>query len=747
MLPRSSRPRPSGPLVDRDKQQLLRKEVRKAKRAWNRKRIEEASSLPDVYRIVKWHKYQPQDQSPPLRRPDGTIEQSPAGKSALLHDSLLSRQLDAEDIPPDTPVVPQREVPGCPLPKQKSSGPPARPPLQESADERDMFALRALRVVPARFFCSPKSQHAVSMSLPTRRPYNHTTLEQSDSIRLAEILPGQSNDNLQLNLQLTTLQNAPAYEALSYEWAGNLGLRPVKYAICIDQDNSQERSHQVSLMRDIYQNAQRALIWIGEEKEHTGAAFEIIPALAENWAAQGSQDDKLPPMLPRSTGEPHANQLLDPSNKALWDSIIDVFTRPYFKRTWIIQEIIVSKAASVLCGGWTVDWTSFHRAANHIVQDEFRASREPQPSSLFLIALIRRIERRFEKRGLRLRTLLRHFRASKALDPRDKVFALLGLMCGNHTSPTDRQPKTIKADYTKPVEQVYCETAAYIFMEEQNLKLLTNEYPPNARERQDMPSWVPDWSANTKPLHHLIRQSDRLSTLIKGDIHCTDTSLFVNGNIFDTISYASEVVTAANERFILRNLINIMKARTTITSYTTTNQSHNEALYRTLIANNANVRPALDEAERYFFYLLRDRMTTVDIPIVQEGLFNDLEHLLKPEPTEEWAPYLLELRRTLYDRAFFTTRKGYMGIRPKGKTRVKVGDKVAVLGGGFTPFILREMDFIAGVGGSRGGGGDGGDGGGKGCCSTLVGESYIHGMMEGEFLEQGQELGYERIEI
>ncbi|PGH04264.1 hypothetical protein GX51_03609 [Blastomyces parvus] len=618
-----------------------------------------------------------------------------------------------------------------------------------------MLALRELHVVLARFLCSPRSQHGMCMFLPTRRPYNHTALQQSDSIRLAEILPGQGNDNLQLNLQHTTLQKAPAYEALSYEWAGNSGLKRLRYtdrrrliwvdAICIDQDNSQERSHQVSLMRDIYRNAQRALIWIGEEKEHTGAAFEVIPELAENWVAQGSQDDKPPPIPPRSIAEPHANQLLDPSNEALWDSIIDVFTRPYFKRTWIIQEIIVSKAATVICGGWAVDWTSFHRAANHIVQDEFRASRKPQPSTLFLIALIRRIERRFEKRNLRLRTLLRHFRASKALDPRDKVFALLGLMRGIHASSTDRQPQRIKADYTKPVEHVYRETAAYIFMEEQNLKLLTNEYPPNARVRQGMPSWVPDWSANTKPLHPLIRQSDRLSTLIKGDIHCTDTSLFVNGNIFDTISYASEVVTAANERFILRNLINIMKARTATTSYTTTNQSHNEALYRTLIANNANVRPALDETESYFFYLLRDRMTTVDIPIVQEGLFNDLEHLLKPDIAEKWEPYLLELRRTLYDRAFFKTQKGYMGIGPKGKTRVKVGDKVAVLGGGFTPFILREVDVSAGV--ASDGGGEGGHGGGKGCCYTLVGESYIHGMMEGEFLEKGQNLGYERIEI
>ncbi|KAK2814133.1 hypothetical protein FQN50_000537 [Emmonsiellopsis sp. PD_5] len=604
--------------------------------------------------------------------------------------------------------------------------------------------------------------------------FKHTPLEQSSSIRLAEILPGKNGDPLRLELHHTTLNTAPPYEALSYEWARNTGLKAVTCgsqefhlssnlraalgrlrdasqtrlvwvdAICIDQHNPQERSQQVSLMREIYRNARKALIWIGEEKQHTGAAFQIIPKLAENWVAQGSQDDKPPIIQPQHrSAKTSANQLLDPTDTILWNSIMDVFTRPYFTRTWIIQEIIVSCEATVLCGSYQVDWTPFHRAANHIVQDEFRASRAPQPATLFLIALIRRIERRFEKGDLRLRTLLRHFRSSKASDPRDKVFALLGLMCRNGASANSKpRAAMIKADYTKAIEDVYREAAAYIITDEQSLKVLTNEYPPNAREIQNMPSWVPDWSANSKPLHPLIRQSNRLSTLIRGDIHCTATSLFVNGHIFDTITYASEVFTAGNEHFILRNLINMMKSRTTTTTTSYPYKSHNEALCRTLIANNANLRPALSEAERYFFYLLRDRMTTVHIPIFQEDFFNDLEYLLHPdaEVAEKKEPYLRELRRTMYDRAFFTTRKGYMGIGPKGKTRVRVGDQVVVLGGGFTPFIL------------RGGKSDvGGIGGGSTGWYTLVGESYIHGMMEGEFLGEGEgeggELGYERIEI
>ncbi|KAK2736861.1 hypothetical protein FQN55_001356 [Onygenales sp. PD_40] len=612
--------------------------------------------------------------------------------------------------------------------------------------------------------------------------FKHTPLEQPSSIRLAEILPGENGDPLALQLHHTTLNTAPPYEALSYEWARNTGLKAVTCgsqefhlsfnlraalrrlrhasrrrlvwvdAICIDQHNPRERSQQVSLMREIYRNARKALIWIGEEKQHTAAAFQIIPKLAENWVAQGSQDDKLPIIQPQQrSAKASANQLLDPTDTILWNSIMDVFTRPYFTRTWIIQEIIVSCEATVLCGSNQVDWTSFHRAANHIVQDEFRASRAPQPATLFLIALIRRIERRVEKGDLRLRTLLRHFRSSKASDPRDKVFALLGLMCrnGNGASGNPKPKPIIKADYTKAIEDVYREAAAYIITDEQSLKVLTNEYPPNAREIQNMPSWVPDWSANSKPLHPLIRQSNRLSTLIRGDIHCTATSLFVNGHIFDTITYASEVFTADNEHFILRNLINMMKSRstttypsttttttTTTTSTTKQSQSHNEALCRTLIANNANLRPALSEAERYFFYLLRDRMTTVHIPIFQQDFFHDLEYLLHPHVAEKKEPYLRELRRTMHDRAFFTTRKGYMGIGPKGKTRVRVGDQVVVLGGGFTPFILRGGDEdVEGIGGGRTG------------WYTLVGESYIHGMMEGEFLGEGGELGYERVEI
>ena len=62
-------------------------------------------------------------------------------------------------------------------------------------------------------------------------------------------------------------------------------------------------------------------------------------------------------------------------------------------------------------------------------------------------------------------------------------------------------------------------------------------------------------------------------------------------------------------------------------------------------------------------------------------------------------------------RRFFITKKGYLGLGPGP---MEVGDSVCVLFGGKTPFILRkEEDHF-----------------------KLIGESYIHGIMEGEVIQQ-----------
>ena len=75
--------------------------------------------------------------------------------------------------------------------------------------------------------------------------------------------------------------------------------------------------------------------------------------------------------------------------------------------------------------------------------------------------------------------------------------------------------------------------------------------------------------------------------------------------------------------------------------------------------------------------------------------------------------FFSELVNTVHGRVFFTTSRGYMGFGAMG---AKVGDQVCILGGGWTPFVLRNRNTHF----------------------EMIGDSYLHGMMQGEMLDLGK---------
>jgi ribonuclease HI len=99
------RARRSGP-ADRERR-ALRAAVRKAKRAYWRSRVETVEDLPGLYKVARWHRHSPQYTSPPLTGPAG-VATSTTEKQELLRQSLLSRHLEASDVPLDCPTVPCR---------------------------------------------------------------------------------------------------------------------------------------------------------------------------------------------------------------------------------------------------------------------------------------------------------------------------------------------------------------------------------------------------------------------------------------------------------------------------------------------------------------------------------------------------------------------------------------------------------------------------------------------------------------
>ena len=107
--------------------------------------------------------------------------------------------------------------------------------------------------------------------------------EDDDYIRILEIKPSEVN-YLSIEIRVHKLSNAPEYTALSYVWGtdskdfrqmdnlnsclAQIGLyRPGLWwidAICINQADTEEKNHQVTIMRQIYEKASRVYAWLGK---------------------------------------------------------------------------------------------------------------------------------------------------------------------------------------------------------------------------------------------------------------------------------------------------------------------------------------------------------------------------------------------------------------------------------------------------------------------------------------------------
>jgi Heterokaryon incompatibility protein (HET) len=194
------------------------------------------------------------------------------------------------------------------------------------------------------------------------------------------------------------IQEAEPYEALSYTWGGspdsshfikildggqaysipitiNLEsalrhLRPsseVKYlwvdALCINQENHVEKSSQIPKIADIYNQATKVRVWLGEEKEHSDVALKFIRKVLNLSNLDQLVQDKLTPYE--------------------WAAFLDLMKRPWFSRRWIVQEIALAREAYLHCGQESVTWREFAEAVSLFTSKHHDVRKLFQGSPLF----------------------------------------------------------------------------------------------------------------------------------------------------------------------------------------------------------------------------------------------------------------------------------------------------------------------------------------------------------------------------
>jgi len=140
--------------------------------------------------------------------------------------------------------------------------------------------------------------------------------------------------------------------------------------------------------------------------------------------------------------------------------------------------------------------------------------------------------------------LLRACHLLKSSDPRDKVYALLGVA-------PDRDEIGIAPRYDLPVEDIYCDVALRLVRTHQNLDIFSSMYPEKTFR---LPSWVPNWSRAPDlpqdPLldnpilleHGLPRASG--DTVAEFAIADNGAELVVRGGIIDRVAIVQDTESA-----------------------------------------------------------------------------------------------------------------------------------------------------------------------------------------------------------
>jgi hypothetical protein len=329
-------------------------------------------------------------------------------------------------------------------------------------------------------------------------------------------------------------------------------------AICINQEDLEERNQQVSIMGDIYTNSVTTWVWLGENDQFSREAFSVLQTMNTQCGGAGidiSEKFERDKILAR-LGLPDMNSWK-------WFAVFALFQRQWFRRSWVVQEATLSSHIVFQCGSVVVPGGFIIHAIINIRQFDFlsktisNVGMHEMGSTQFELRMVNHPSKRRAalKRSSKEPPDLRYHPCRdgivadftgviaqvmriKVLDPDilandknsftnnavpvDKVSELLDLwklsrntLCGNlrdkvyalaslvnrdiyRTPNTVQDRRVLEPDYRKSVCEVYCEAAWFTVLTHASLDLLSMAGHISLDNEHDLPSWVPDLSQSPR---------------------------------------------------------------------------------------------------------------------------------------------------------------------------------------------------------------------------------------------------------
>ncbi|KAK0511293.1 hypothetical protein JMJ35_005866 [Cladonia borealis] len=571
-------------------------------------------------------------------------------------------------------------------------------------------------------------QHPTSTPSSSTQTYQYLPLKHDRDIRLLCLLPGFNEAPLSCFLMIVSLSNLPVYEAISYTWGEPIfsawikcaprGRLPITEnlstallhlrladqirvlwvdAICINQQDLVERSHQVTLMRDTFEGAENVIVWLGEDTGNADKAFEILRAIES------------------SSSDAHIfnlNLLDSESGKALRE----LLGRSWFRRIWVVQELVCASKATITCGSHEMEWERFLNVAGRINETGYLQgiADESVSDALFALAgMLRGRQMRQQRENDDLETLLYSYRGCLASDPRDKVFALVGMASGQIAA-------AYTPNYSIEALEVYKNLAIQLIIAERNPNALVHCTHIAGSQAPLLPSWVPDWSQRLvficSPLVWPSAYNAAAGTSFKGRVSEDLDELFLDGVILNTVEVLGSIrYPGAVQSDSVKNIQRMIELNEEYLGMFRQSPHYRgcywSAFTRALVADKDHTGSRIgqrDLREVYFAYRKYFSYSLIFLATKRLSFHRGVDG------TVEFPEYR-DLDRAIsyagFGRTFCIFDDGRAGWVPN---TAEVGDRIAIFLGATVPILLRP----------------------RGNGYIVLGEAYVHEMMDGQAFER-----------
>jgi hypothetical protein len=602
----------------------------------------------------------------------------------------------------------------------------------------------------------------------SNRDYKHSRLPTLTSIRILELEPGSGTTTLRCKLSVVERGHAQPYEAISYSWGRSentrviycdgkklrvtLNLRDALWrirdpthvkilwadAVCINQNDNEERANQVKEMGRIYADAVRVLVWLDVPNAKFGDFDYLFDLDIKNptKAVVGRTSQLLEDYVSKLETAALDAEGLDPDSNTVAHAFSHLLDSPWFTRLWVVQEVGLAKLVVAMFGDISIDFVDLIR---FILRIECRTLLIDKLG--FVTAAKAYIFTTFPARSIELAgeieedwdflELMEVTRSQQASDHRDYVYALLGHPCALIEGVPIMVP-----NYNRKPHDLFFELTTKLIQSTNSLRVLSAvQHNEDSLLAKGNTSWISTWNRDivvtslgvSREWYYDVSYDTSAGMAPKWELEKPTKTLKVNGFIVDSIVDIISTQEDDEDGELVSKPIDQVITET----FTLPCRASLPALDNLLeIGHTITVGYSNDKPEHFFRAFAAFRLHLIK-EAYNQGRYIPID--LSPESNsqmretaagEDIDGIYWSVSRFCTGRKVFSTKTGRLGLGP---SVLKEGDICCVLFGAPVPFILRRVNS----------------------SFKIVGEAYIHGIMKGEAVvdwilgEQYQEKTFE----